>query len=416
MSHEEMERWDPAAWSRFVSACLQTESAKVIAIQFNIPEDVATGALAIIRESHIGFCEKMGLSLSVIFKFRNCSSRSDIDDVSVDDYTMAIESLSTLFMAKSPPVDEAVSAKMTCREVCSIARLAKMAKRIRKERRRMKDVIKLARWRQQKLLESLSSDEPDHEFDTTLTSLTDHKFVHHSDEDGSENHLADDICQLTLSEIMIRNKSGQRNSPFTDNTKKIAFVLWCHGNRAYNLLHSFFGFPATQTLFDYSKANIDDTMNRLTTMEHCTASISEFRRRYDLVDEIDANLGVDAFSIVPFETSKGVTHNSCFLFVLLPWKYAEKPCLLRIESFSHGSAGPEIQKIIDELVITCESCGVVIHFVASDGDQGYSTRHRKFFEKWFPYFMEQGFDATIKWVAGQRKVPVLDFLHLAKNA
>jgi hypothetical protein len=220
-----------------------------------------------------------------------------------------------------------------------------------------------------------------------------------------------------LEELIDRTSRNVRTAPFSKITRRLSFVLLCHGHREYELLHAVFKFPSISTLWRKYQPKIDLMKEQLTNgPEGVQRTIQDFRRHNDLGESIiHANLGVDAFSIIPEKTEKEFKR-CCFLFMLQPWDYQLKPIPIHILPYEHSQADQTIQDRIDEILAICFRMNIHVHFLCSDGDQGYSRRHKLFFQGWYRVLSEQGFDHAVAFVSAQRNVPVLDFLHLAKCA
>jgi hypothetical protein len=122
--------------------------------------------------------------------------------------------------------------------------------------------------------------------------------------------------------------------------------------------------------------------------EFARRRVLSFRTQHQLnnSEEIHANLGVNAFSILS-EKKFDVTNQSCFLFLVIRLNASQKPFPIRLKPFPHGSADQIIQHDTDEILILLEECHCFIHFVASDGDPGQSPRHRAFFTHWFEIYI-----------------------------
>jgi hypothetical protein len=78
-----------------------------------------------------------------------------------------------------------------------------------------------------------------------------------ADEDPANNG------KLILQELLNRTRPNQH---FSNDTAMLSFVLWCHGNRGYKLLHSIFGFPSPQALWARFHGEITPTIHHVEPM------------------------------------------------------------------------------------------------------------------------------------------------------
>jgi hypothetical protein len=228
------------------------------------------------------------------------------------------------------------------------------------------------------------------------------------------------ICLMHLVE---RYVEGNTRAAHSDLVMKMGLILSSHGSTGYDLLHRLFGFPSLVSIWRHFHSEIDMLCGQMTNTEFLSQCLFDFRMRNHLneTDEIRAILGVDAFSVLS-DSRPDVTNSSCFLFMIIPLNSNEKPFPIRLKAYPHGSADRIIQEEIDGILNVLGESRCFIHFAASDGDPGYSPRHRAFFLHWFRLYiqnLEQGMltslHLTLEEFATVRNVPILDILHIAKN-
>jgi hypothetical protein len=285
-----------------------------------------------------------------------------------------------------------------------------------KKRKREQDIVKLedSRAMARQFLQKMNRKVPKED----IAFLPSGNAGDESDRDGLEPDDVDvpDAIQV-LEELIGRMSRKVRTAPFSKITRRISFVLLCHGHRGYELLQAVFGFPAVSTLWRKYSNKIGRMKEQVTGGSDGVArTIQDFRRQHNLGEAtIHANLGVDAFSVIPEKTETDF-QRYCFLFMLQPWDYPLKPIPLQILPHGHGQADQTIQNRISDVLGICAEMNVHVHFLCSDGDQGYSSRHKAFFQRWYGLMCDQGFDEAVAFVSAERCVPVLDFRHLAKSA
>jgi hypothetical protein len=81
---------------------------------------------------------------------------------------------------------------------------------------------------------------------------------------------------------------------------------------------------------------------------------------------------------------------------------------------SSGQATTEVQHLIEFTCNALRHRHLVPKYICSDGDQGYTERHRVSFMKWYPIYLEHGLQAAVSHVSGAEMIPVSDYLYLWK--
>ena len=85
---------------------------------------------------------------------------------------------------------------------------------------------------------------------------------------------------------------------------------------------------------------------------------------------------------------------------------------------SSGNAGTRVRSTIKALKISLSDAQFKVHFIATDGDFGYSCFHEKLFTWWHGVFEGTGLECELALLEGREvdDVIVSDLLHLLKSA
>jgi hypothetical protein len=264
--------------------------------------------------------------------------------------------------------------------------------------------------------------------DISICDLSETSRVLEENEDLSNNSLAAEgiiiepgvVC---LTELLDRQSNGNPHKQYSDLVIKLSFILAAHGARVYQFLHQIFGLPSPSTIWRHWHKDLHTLSLQLTEADFLDQALLDCRVQYEIPSSemIDAVLGVDAFSILP-DVKPDLTNRSCFLFMIIPLKFNWKPFPIRLKPYLHGSADQLIQQEITNLLSMLARRQCFVHFVASDGDPGYSRRHQEHFLMWFKVYVQhygqgalRALDLTLEHFSMVKDFPVLDLLHVAKN-
>jgi hypothetical protein len=101
-----------------------------------------------------------------------------------------------------------------------------------------------------------------------------------------------------------------------------------------------------------------------------------------------------------------------FVFYAQPLARSKKSIALHVFRGQSGHAGDPIQYFLDSICQGLKDAGVVVRYVCSDGDFGYSERHYKFFKEWHSALLTHGLLGALDILDRTDKIPVSDFVHL----
>jgi hypothetical protein len=302
---------------------------------------------------------------------------------------------------------------------------AREAKRLKKERRETATLTHIHVLLLNKLTNEV--EDPRHK-DDLIGDFDDQNAIFEQGtgfEDGPETveEIIQDPGIACMHELLERHRRGNPRAEYGELVMKIGFILLSHNARSYELLSHLFGLSCVSTIWRHYHVQIDILCAQMEELAFLDQALLDYRRQNAIpsADEVHGVLGVDAFSILPSDMSD-IPNRSCFLFMFIPFETERKPFPIRLEGYPHGSADLPIQQEIDSLLGLLSERKCVVHFMASDGDSGYSARHREHFLRWFDIYLQNfehgtlgALEITLNIFATCPNLPILDMLHVAKN-
>jgi hypothetical protein len=112
--------------------------------------------------------------------------------------------------------------------------------------------------------------------------------------------------------------------------------------------------------------------------------LQDYRERHKIPRRpLPCTLAFDATPITATGLQvKGKDSGSCFAFFMLPLDHRCPDLLVRSIAREHGKITLDILRVKDDICTTMEACGFMVHFVATDGDNGMEAEHVKLFQSY----------------------------------
>jgi hypothetical protein len=141
--------------------------------------------------------------------------------------------------------------------------------------------------------------------------------------------------------------------------------------------------------------------------------------RFIAANDISPNflicLSIDVMSMnTDHRYMPGKDGDFAFVFYAQPLDCQVKCFPLHLMHQCSGQATTEVQCVIE---FTCDPLRhhhLVPKYICSDGNQGYNERHRLFFMKWYPIYLEHGLQTAVAHASDVEMIPVSNYLHLWK--
>jgi hypothetical protein len=80
-----------------------------------------------------------------------------------------------------------------------------------------------------------------------------------------------------------------------------------------------------------------------------------------------------------------------------------------------GKAGPDVQRVLNDICKAFSQRNIKVRYVCSDDDSGYNRRHHEIVKKWPLAYLTGGLCAVLTAIAGEDMILITNFLHLLKN-
>ena len=199
------------------------------------------------------------------------------------------------------------------------------------------------------------------------------------------------------------------------------FLIRCLGAKAYEHCRTVLTLPCKTTLLDRFAVPVRAWRQSLLNVDKIGSICKLFRRTHDLGDlvEVEAVLGVDAMAIEPVSTPNveaPAGANNVFLFYLMPLRCELKCLPVHVMPRTKGNAGPDVIAMVKAVKERLQEEGIVVRYVATDGDSGYKCLHDSMFAKWAPVYASRGLDGVSDAITTCDCPIAGDLLHILKNA
>ena len=224
-----------------------------------------------------------------------------------------------------------------------------------------------------------------------------------------------------IDEVLSNQSRKPQGRHWSQDTKKLCFVVRSLGSKAYDYLRHYIALPCKQTLLDEFRNDLLCWSENLVAPEGASR-ICNFFRQYSRVneeDEVDVILSIDAMAMEPLNETQSLNepaHNSVFFFQILPLRCEHRTFPLHLMTRASGSASTDVLQRIDYLCSVLQESKISVRAIATDGDAGYNTLHEKMFNSWIGAFTRIGLDSALTIVCDYSCRVLSDFLHLLKNA
>ena len=281
--------------------------------------------------------------------------------------------------------------------------------------------------------------------------------------DGPEvENMADGMDEIgtveeALSMKIARNirdnldKHDKRGWRFPQEVVDAGYVMSRYSQSAYNVLRELLPFPSRQTISAKYSALEQTLCTALQDVEAAHVLIEKYLERSPRQvegEQLQCTLAIDAFSINIFKAyNKSVMEaaqqlkpeqredfretldavedqvtqgcdsvseeervenvsrfNSCFLIVLIPFRWDEPHVVLSLFPAESGNATEEVIARIFRLISICSNYNIKVRTIATDGDPGYCDLHSALSKKWLPD-RHKSFETILETFRQARSIP-----------
>ena len=233
----------------------------------------------------------------------------------------------------------------------------------------------------------------------------------------------DTFEQVVIKEIQENSSRAPQGRRWSQAVVMFCFAWMSLGPKSYHFARTFLTLPCPDTLYGRFTGVQEGWKSVLLEQSQIRKICDLFRRRNGIKGDalVDVGIGIDAMSMEPLSiTCEGVPqlHNHVFAFMMLPLLPEYKPITLHLMTSPSGNAGTCVRSTINALKISLTDAKFKVHFIATDGDSGYSCFHENMFTWWHDAFKGKGLECALALLEGREMddVIVSDLLHLLKNA
>lgn len=199
------------------------------------------------------------------------------------------------------------------------------------------------------------------------------------------------------------------------------FLVRSLGAKAYECVRSVLTLPSKSTLLRRFSAPLQAWKECLLDFNKIYSICGLFRgiHALDFACDVEVVLGVDAMAMEPvLETNTEVSagNNNVFLFYVMPLRCEFRSFPVHVMPRAKGNAGPDVIERLKSVKDKLREFGIVVKYVATDGDSGYKCLHDFMFSKWRPVYSSSGLDEVSKAIESCEFPIAGDLLHILKNA
>jgi hypothetical protein len=186
--------------------------------------------------------------------------------------------------------------------------------------------------------------------------------------------------------------------------------LTCLSRQALDLARTVLSLPSYRTISEHFHEKIDSVESGLRDISCIGQQSERFIAANDISPNFLISLSIDAMSMnTDHRYLPGKDGDFAFVFYAQPLKRQVKCFSLSVMPQSSGQATTEVQRVIEFTCDTLRHHHLVLKYICSDGDQGYNERHRLFFMKWYPIYLEDRLQAAVDHASGAEMIPVSDY-------